>query len=131
VLIYESVTVVSIIRLQFLLTFANSANPTWDNLGVSIWSTVEINVGLMCACMPTLRLLLARIVPGMRSDAGSSRSQSKRYTRRLRKRQPGGISLQNSTMERKLMDDSEETIVVSFEMKGRDERYRAGKQEWV
>ena len=56
-------TVVSIIRLQSLVQFANSKNPTWDNLPVTIWSTVEINVGIICACMPSLRVLLVRIFP--------------------------------------------------------------------
>lgn len=54
---------VSILRLQSLLQFANSTNPTWDNLAVTTWSTVEINVGIICACMPSLRVLLVRIFP--------------------------------------------------------------------
>lgn len=58
-----SVTVISIVRLQSLITFANSTNATWNNLPVSLWSTIEINVGIICACMPTLRLLLLRMFP--------------------------------------------------------------------
>lgn len=60
-----SVTVVSIIRLHALVTFAKSSNATWDNFPVSLWSTVEINVGIMCTCMPTLRLLLVRLFPAL------------------------------------------------------------------
>ncbi|KAK3298689.1 uncharacterized protein B0H64DRAFT_371144 [Chaetomium fimeti] len=59
------VTVVSIIRLHALVTFAKSSNATWDNFPVSLWSTVEINVGIMCTCMPTLRLLLVRLFPAL------------------------------------------------------------------
>jgi hypothetical protein len=58
-----SVTIVSIVRLQALVTFAESNNATWDNFPVSLWSTVEINVGIMCTCMPTLRLILVRLFP--------------------------------------------------------------------
>jgi hypothetical protein len=58
-----SVTIVSILRLQSLVSFAKSANPTWDNYAVAAWSTVEINVGLFCACMPSMRLLLMRFFP--------------------------------------------------------------------
>ena len=50
------VTVVSILRLQSLLQFANSTNPTWDNLAVTQWSTVEINGKLvlsLCASSST------------------------------------------------------------------------------
>ena len=61
----HSVTVVSIIRLHALVTFAQSTNATWDNFPVSLWSTVEINVGIMCTCMPTLRLLLVRLFPAL------------------------------------------------------------------
>ncbi|KAB5571753.1 putative integral membrane protein [Coniochaeta sp. 2T2.1] len=57
------VTVVSILRLQGLVSFANSTNPTWDNWEVTNWSFIEINVGIMCACMPTFRLMLVRAFP--------------------------------------------------------------------
>ncbi|KAH8906271.1 hypothetical protein BR93DRAFT_928871 [Coniochaeta sp. PMI_546] len=70
------VTVVSIIRLQALVTFAKSSDPTWDNFPVSLWSTVEINVGIMCTCMPTLRLLLTRVFPVL---SGGTRSRDMYY----------------------------------------------------
>ncbi|KAL3961040.1 hypothetical protein ACCO45_006157 [Purpureocillium lilacinum] len=58
------VTIVSILRLRSLVKFgSDSTNPTWDFFDVGIWSTVEINVGIMCACMPSLRLLLVRLFP--------------------------------------------------------------------
>ncbi|KAH8884163.1 hypothetical protein GQ53DRAFT_698326 [Thozetella sp. PMI_491] len=65
------VTVVSILRLQALVTFANSQNPTWDNLMVGLWSTIEINVGIFCVCMPALRLLLVRTIPALGSSINS------------------------------------------------------------
>ncbi|KAF9735866.1 hypothetical protein PMIN02_011665 [Paraphaeosphaeria minitans] len=58
------VTIISTIRLQSLISFANSPNPTWDQAGAANWSTIEINVGIICACMPALRLILVRIFPG-------------------------------------------------------------------
>jgi hypothetical protein len=58
------VTIVSILRLRSLVTFGSlSQNPTWEYLDVSKWSTIEINVGIICTCMPTLRLILVRIFP--------------------------------------------------------------------
>ncbi|RFU28030.1 hypothetical protein B7463_g8306, partial [Scytalidium lignicola] len=68
------VTVVSILRLQSLLHFAKSSNPTWDNLAVSQWSTVEINVGIICACMPSLRALLVRLFPKILGTTQNSKS---------------------------------------------------------
>ncbi|KAI1867609.1 hypothetical protein JX265_007411 [Neoarthrinium moseri] len=57
------VTVVSAIRLASLVEFRESTNLTWDYWGVSLWSTVEITVGIICACMPSMRLILVRIAP--------------------------------------------------------------------
>ncbi|EGX89777.1 integral membrane protein, putative [Cordyceps militaris CM01] len=58
------VTVMSILRLRSLVTFgAQSQNPTWEFFDVALWSDIEINVGLMCICMPSLRLLLVRLFP--------------------------------------------------------------------
>lgn len=57
------VTVVSVLRLGALVEFAGTANPTQDNYDVQFWSTVEINVGIICACLPAMRQLLAWLFP--------------------------------------------------------------------
>ncbi|KAG0647987.1 hypothetical protein D0Z07_5878 [Hyphodiscus hymeniophilus] len=99
------VTVVSILRLQSLLRFSNSTNLTWDNLAVTQWSTVEINgklvrfvsskptlvklcqtttnhssqsVGIICACMPSMRVLLVRLFPKYLTST-ANRSGNKYY----------------------------------------------------
>ncbi|OIW29283.1 hypothetical protein CONLIGDRAFT_413814 [Coniochaeta ligniaria NRRL 30616] len=66
------VTVVSILRLQSLVTFANSTNPTWDNWDVTNWSTIEINVGIICATLPTARLMLVRLFPVLGGSGGTA-----------------------------------------------------------
>ncbi|RCI11033.1 hypothetical protein L249_5188 [Ophiocordyceps polyrhachis-furcata BCC 54312] len=63
------VTVVSILRLRALDFSSHSANPTWDLFDVGIWSTVEINVGIICVCMPSLRLLLVRLFPSLSTSS--------------------------------------------------------------
>ncbi|PSR80164.1 hypothetical protein BD289DRAFT_441274 [Coniella lustricola] len=70
------VTIISIVRLRTLITFSNSTNVTWDNLELSQWSDIEINVGVICACMPTLRLILVKAFPVL---GGSHRSAGGRY----------------------------------------------------
>jgi hypothetical protein len=59
----RSVTVVSCLRLRSLVNFASSSNPTWDQTEAINWSNIEINVGIICACMPTIRVILVRIFP--------------------------------------------------------------------
>ncbi|KAH8180033.1 CFEM domain-containing protein [Sarocladium implicatum] len=71
------VTVVSILRLQSLVHLAKANNPTWDFYDVSIWSTVEICVGIMCACLPTIRLALVRLFPIL--GGSSHRSRGNQY----------------------------------------------------
>lgn len=58
-----SVTVVSVIRLASIVQFGSSSNLTWDYWGISMWSSVELAVGMICACMPSMRLILVRIAP--------------------------------------------------------------------
>ncbi|OAA39426.1 CFEM domain protein [Metarhizium rileyi] len=73
------VTVVSILRLQSLLYFFSSDNPTWDLWHTAWWSTLEINVGLICACLPTIRLILVRVWPrvfGSTVNSTSARSKT-------------------------------------------------------
>ena len=48
------ITICSIVRLQFLLQWGTSTNPTWQYNPLAIWSSVECNLGVACACMPTL-----------------------------------------------------------------------------
>ncbi|KAL6159828.1 hypothetical protein ACJBU6_02247 [Exserohilum turcicum] len=57
------VTVISILRLRSLVTFAASNNPTWDQTSVLNWSNLEINIGIICACLPALRIILVRMFP--------------------------------------------------------------------
>jgi hypothetical protein len=52
-----------------------------DNFDILKWSTIEINVGIACACMPTIRLMLQHFFPGImgttvqRSTMGNSSSR--------------------------------------------------------
>lgn len=41
------VTIVSILRLQSLVHFAQTSNASWEFYNVSVWSTIEICVGIM------------------------------------------------------------------------------------
>ncbi|KAF2677933.1 hypothetical protein K458DRAFT_377483 [Lentithecium fluviatile CBS 122367] len=60
------VTVISILRLKWMIQFANSQNVTWDYTPVGYWSTLEVHVGTVFACLPALRSLQYRIFPKSR-----------------------------------------------------------------
>ncbi|KAF1980343.1 hypothetical protein BU23DRAFT_522391 [Bimuria novae-zelandiae CBS 107.79] len=53
-------TLCSIIRFHFLVVALHSMDPYYDALGLHVWSMTEVNVGIICASIPTLRPLLSR-----------------------------------------------------------------------
>ncbi|KAF2262370.1 hypothetical protein CC78DRAFT_582671 [Lojkania enalia] len=57
------VCLISIIRLHSLVRISNSSDPTFDNPPAATLSAVETNVGIVCACLPSIRPLLSAILP--------------------------------------------------------------------
>ncbi|KAH8904863.1 hypothetical protein BR93DRAFT_938950 [Coniochaeta sp. PMI_546] len=68
------VTFVSIIRLRSLVEFGNTQNVTQDYVETGYWSTIEVPVGIICACMPAVRSLFSLFFPKVFSTSrkGSS-----------------------------------------------------------
>ncbi len=80
------VTVVDVIRIYYLQQAVDSQNFAESRLGTGsdfswtaskalMWSAVEVNVGIICACIPTLKPLFKRILPAMITDAKGSRKE--------------------------------------------------------
>lgn len=55
--------IATIVRLQALLAFKVSIDPTWDYVPVTIWTEVELAAGFVCACLPSIRILVVKILP--------------------------------------------------------------------
>jgi hypothetical protein len=72
------VIVISAIRLYSLVHFANTQNITWDYVEAGMWSLVEIDVSIVCGCMPAHRLLIAKAWPKIRSTLNSEKGTSTR-----------------------------------------------------
>lgn len=70
------VCVASGIRLWSLLAM-NLEDLTWSYFGVSIWTAIEINAAITCACLPTLRPALQYTLPKLISLISSSLSSSR------------------------------------------------------
>ncbi|KAJ5288689.1 hypothetical protein N7478_001719 [Penicillium angulare] len=68
------VTLVSILRLNSLIHFASTTNLTWDYVTIGYWSTIECDVGVICACLPAIRSLLRRVSPKLFGDTENIRS---------------------------------------------------------
>ncbi|KAH7030758.1 major facilitator superfamily domain-containing protein [Microdochium trichocladiopsis] len=86
------VTIVDVVRIYYLqqavmsVTPAVSSNPAatfgdqpefaWNASLSFMWSAVEVNVGIICACIPTLKPLIIRILPAMLFDPDGTRRAS-------------------------------------------------------
>jgi hypothetical protein len=55
------VTICSVIRLRALIGWTESTNPTMDFAELAMWSLVELDVGVICACMPGMAALFRRM----------------------------------------------------------------------
>ncbi|KAH8878721.1 hypothetical protein GQ53DRAFT_673593, partial [Thozetella sp. PMI_491] len=58
------VCIISVYRFFTLHSAVYSTDPSWENIGAAIWSSVELNTAIMCASLPTLRPLVAKWLPG-------------------------------------------------------------------
>ncbi|KAF2183652.1 hypothetical protein K469DRAFT_505625, partial [Zopfia rhizophila CBS 207.26] len=55
--------IASILRLRVLYVSTTSKDPTWDKAATVTWSAIELNMGIFCACVVTLRPLACRLFP--------------------------------------------------------------------
>ncbi|KAK4148746.1 hypothetical protein C8A00DRAFT_19476 [Chaetomidium leptoderma] len=74
------VCIISVYRMFTLKAGVVSQDPSWENIGASIWSCIELNVSIIASTLPTLRPLLVRILPGIGlSSAFNERTTYLRY----------------------------------------------------
>ncbi|KAK4191508.1 major facilitator superfamily domain-containing protein [Podospora australis] len=86
------VTVVDVVRIYYLqqaiayvptsassnpmAMFGQSSGFSWNASLSLMWSAVEVNVGITCACIPTLKPLIIRILPAMLLDPDGSKTMT-------------------------------------------------------
>ncbi|KAF2169580.1 hypothetical protein M409DRAFT_52112 [Zasmidium cellare ATCC 36951] len=70
------VTIIAIVRLQYLVRFHTKQNATWVYQTISMWSIIEINFSIVATCMPATAGLLQRL---WRWSHGESLSTSTGY----------------------------------------------------
>ncbi|TDZ26720.1 L-fucose-proton symporter [Colletotrichum orbiculare MAFF 240422] len=86
------VTIVDVVRIYYLqqavtsvpsaasgdskFTFGGTPNFAWNSSLSFMWSAVEVNVGMSCACIPTLKPLIIKILPAMIIDPDGTRSST-------------------------------------------------------
>ncbi|KIW11873.1 hypothetical protein PV08_09146 [Exophiala spinifera] len=73
------ITIVSVVRLTSLVRFANSTNPTYDNVPTAYWSVLEAFVSIICTCLPAVRALLRKVFPNCFGSTSDPDSESRTY----------------------------------------------------
>ncbi|KAK1993927.1 hypothetical protein LX36DRAFT_752035 [Colletotrichum falcatum] len=71
------VTAISIYRLRLILKVdLKSPDITWNFCDSIIWTNVEANTAIVCACLPSLKPLLSIVVEGTLRSVGSKGDES-------------------------------------------------------
>ncbi|KZL85742.1 integral membrane protein, partial [Colletotrichum incanum] len=53
--------VTSAVRVKYLVEYSTTFDETWDHVDIVVWSFIEQSVAMLCASLPSLRLLLVSI----------------------------------------------------------------------
>ncbi|KAK4222301.1 hypothetical protein QBC38DRAFT_460529 [Podospora fimiseda] len=64
-LVGAGVMIISFIRLKTINQFTRTVNPTNDIVDLCLWSGIELDLGIICPCLPSFRLLLQRLFPSV------------------------------------------------------------------
>ncbi|KAH7086473.1 hypothetical protein FB567DRAFT_629530 [Paraphoma chrysanthemicola] len=56
-------TIASSCRIPALYTILNTKDFMWDSAGAAMWSTMELNAGILCASLATLRAFIMKLWP--------------------------------------------------------------------
>ncbi|KIV82363.1 hypothetical protein PV11_04482 [Exophiala sideris] len=122
------ITVISIIRLQALISFATETNLTYNLLQTSIWSSIELYVSVICACMPATRLFLQRIWPSKFASTGKG-SYGNSYVRQPNVVDPAPPQQTTAGMPRNHITKSMD-VNVSDVRRNTDEMELREQSEW-
>ncbi|KAK4176438.1 hypothetical protein QBC36DRAFT_311118 [Triangularia setosa] len=57
-----SIFAFSIFKFWYTYTSYTSTNPTGTVACIFMWASLEINIGIICACLPGIRLLLSNLL---------------------------------------------------------------------
>jgi hypothetical protein len=75
--------IISILRLQSLLVFLQTTDFSYHNPLAAIWSSLEVNIGITCSCLPTLKAMVARWFPRAFGSSYHLRGSEQSHERRM------------------------------------------------
>lgn len=129
------ICIVSIIRLTIVMSIrTDDLNVTYNLRDFMLWSTVEINIGLVCACLPSMRPMLqiiglSRLFSTGRGTSeptgptGNSSSYPLSRTEGSRPRKKGGIFSTLAGLSK--IDSDEDGLQMIDDISGRQGKSKA------
>jgi hypothetical protein len=103
--------IATIARLRTLLGFKMSIDPTWDFVPVTVWTELELLAGFACVSLPSIRILIIKILPAdikeflslvTRSSRSRSNPSSKRSQNREWKKPSSWIGMSHNADSRNM-----------------------------
>ncbi|KAI9822099.1 MAG: hypothetical protein M1826_000559 [Phylliscum demangeonii] len=71
-----SACIISVVRVLYLAALAGKYDVTWHIYPNILWTIVEVNVGIICGCMPTLKPLVRHHCPALIGSSNGSNAPS-------------------------------------------------------
>lgn len=108
-----------------------SSDLTWGMSQAFIWSSVEPNIGIVCACLPTFRSLMRRFIPkwfaGSSLDkSGTGAQYGTNFSSKLRSQTGEFYELSDRNTANKNNSDDEMGLTNTFESNGHQPRASTG-----
>jgi len=67
----------TIVRTTTLAGSSKAGDPTWAPIPATIWSVVEANTGIICACLPFMKPIIVALIPSLAASFTSVRRHVK------------------------------------------------------
>ncbi|GBF67139.1 hypothetical protein TMEN_9862 [Trichophyton mentagrophytes] len=62
------VCVISIVRITYIIGKSDNRDPLWSIAPLALWTTIELNTGIIVSCLPMLRQPLSLLCPSILSS---------------------------------------------------------------
>ncbi|TGO29828.1 hypothetical protein BPAE_0010g00110 [Botrytis paeoniae] len=105
------VVVTGMIRLYYLQGAQASQDPSYDNVGGAVWSSIECNIGVVCASLPHFKPLFDRFFPSLMGRSVGASNHNVHSGPELRNnyvKQNNEYELENGGAKKKMWKDTYE-----------------------
>jgi hypothetical protein len=103
-LTHNSTCIVSVLRLVWIYPISITKDVTYESPLSALWSNVELNVGILCSCVPTLRSCMTRLFPSFFPSNTTDVSVPSQYKPNASHNESKRLTIQEIALPRDLED---------------------------